>query len=61
MGHCKRCGHRQLFKRQPIHHGVHFLLTVLTCGLWGISWLAVILGRGHRPFHCDQCGQRLYK
>ncbi|MEI6350590.1 MAG: hypothetical protein WCP06_05725 [Verrucomicrobiota bacterium] len=59
--HCPRCRHRQIFKREEIHHRLHFILTILSLGLWGISWLAIIIGARFRPYHCDQCGYSVYQ
>lgn len=30
-------------KDQQIHHGLHFILTLLTFGLWGLVWWWLIL------------------
>jgi len=55
-GYCPRCGHQQLFEKNQIHHGVHFFLTILTLGLWLVSWVAVYVGHQFRPWRCQQCG-----
>ena len=55
-GHCSRCGHSQLFERTQIHHGIHLLLSVLTLGLWVVSWMAIAVGHHFRPWRCLQCG-----
>jgi len=34
-----------LSRRRPVTHLGHFILTLLTGGLWGIVWVAVILAR----------------
>ena len=36
---------RWRYQRRVTHLG-HFILTLLTGGLWGFVWLAVILSRG---------------
>lgn len=30
-------------KNQQINHGLHFILTILTFGLWGLVWWRLIL------------------
>ncbi len=54
--YCSRCQHHQPFVRVEIRHGPHLLLTILTGGLWFISWLATYLGRMLRPWRCEHCG-----
>jgi len=55
-GYCPRCGHEQLFTRNKIHHGVHLFLTIITLGLWVVSWVAISIGNQIRPWRCQQCG-----
>lgn len=55
---CPKCGHRQTFERYGVHHGLHFLLSIFTCGLWLVSWIALIAGEYFRPWHCEQCGKQ---
>jgi rubredoxin len=53
---CPRCGHQQFFVRAEINHPLHLALSVLTLGLWLISWLALWLGTFMRPWRCEHCG-----
>ena len=53
--HCPRCQHQQIFVRAQINHSLHFILTLLTAGLWGISWLALCIGKYVRPWRCEHC------
>ena len=53
--YCRRCRHEQTFVRARMHHGVHLLFTVLTLGLWGVSWLSIYLGQLFRPWRCEHC------
>jgi hypothetical protein len=55
-GFCPRCRHQQIFEKSRLHHGVHFLLSVLTCGLWLVSWVSIYIGHRFRPWRCVQCG-----
>lgn len=55
-GYCPRCGHDQLFEKDHIHHGIHFFLTIITFGLWLVSWASIALYHRLRPWRCPQCG-----
>ncbi|MEI9894708.1 MAG: hypothetical protein WDN28_12665 [Chthoniobacter sp.] len=35
---------------------MHLFLTVITCGLWLVSWASIFLGHQLRPWRCPQCG-----
>lgn len=54
--YCRRCRHDQVFLRAQMHHGVHLLFSVLTLGLWSVSWLSIYLGHRFRPWRCEHCG-----
>ena len=53
--YCRRCRHEQTFVRAQMHHGVHLLFSVLTLGLWAVSWLSIYLGQIFRPWRCEHC------
>lgn len=53
--YCRRCRHQQTFVRAQMHHGVHLLFSVLTLGLWAVSWLAIYLAHFFRPWRCEHC------
>ena len=38
-----------------MHHGVHLLFSILTLGLWTVSWLAIYIARLFRPWRCEHC------
>jgi hypothetical protein len=54
--YCRRCRHEQVFVRSKMHHRVHLLFSVLTFGLWAVSWLSIYLGHLYRPWRCEHCG-----
>ena len=54
--HCPQCKHASRFLRFEVNHKMHALFTVLTAGLWGISWIALIIGQRLHPWRCNQCG-----
>jgi hypothetical protein len=34
-------------------------LTIVSAGLWGVSWLALAISRRHWPYQCRRCGARI--
>ena len=53
--YCRRCRHEQVFVRVKIHHRLHLLFSILTLGLWSVSWLALYIGQRLRPWRCEHC------
>ena len=53
--YCSRCRHEQVFVRATMHHGLHLLFSILTLGLWAVSWLAIYIGQRLRPWRCEHC------
>ncbi len=45
-----RCRHQLRRNPQDIRHGWHFLLTLLTLGMWGIVWWWLILRAEGKAF-----------
>jgi hypothetical protein len=39
-----------------INHTLHVILTLMTVGLWVISWIALCIGKIYRPWRCEHCG-----
>lgn len=54
--YCAKCRHRQSFVKTKVNHVLHLILTILTLGLWGISWAAHTIGMYYRPWRCKHCG-----
>ena len=54
--YCARCRHKQSFVLTKVNHTVHLVFTILTLGLWGISWAAHTVGMVLRPWRCKHCG-----
>ena len=54
---CPRCHRQVLARRQAPSHLVHFILTVLTLGLWGIIWLLAAIFA--EPWRCAYCGAKV--
>jgi hypothetical protein len=53
--YCVRCRHVQLFRRIEPEHGCHAMLTLITAGLWLVSWLSVVLVARLSPWRCPRC------
>jgi hypothetical protein len=53
--HCAYCDEERIFHRRSIDHKTHFILTVLTLGLWSVSWLAAAIGKRLEPLSCTSC------
>ena len=56
LGLCSQCGHHQLFEKIQVRHGLHLFLSIVSCGLWLVSWAAYFVGYLIRPWRCKQCG-----
>ena len=41
---------------ETINHPVHAFLSVITGGLWLISWAAICVGKIRYPWRCEHCG-----
>ncbi len=54
--YCPSCKCHQWFKRIEPKHGFHALMTVLTLGLWSVSWLAVSIVALRKLRECPECG-----
>jgi transcription elongation factor Elf1 len=55
---CPRCNHRTAVVPCQIEHRRHLVVTILSLGLWGFSWLALVLSRMIWPLECTHCGAR---
>ena len=54
--YCAKCRHKQSFVLTQVNHPLHLALTILTLGLWGVSWVAHTIGMVFRPWRCKHCG-----
>ncbi len=52
---CPTCNTDRKFHREGINHRLHLILTVLTGGLWLVSWIAITIGRRYEPWNCNIC------
>ncbi len=56
---CPQCGGYAPPRPFHISHRLHAALTVASLGLWGLSWLALVVSRRFLPLECPRCGTRL--
>lgn len=54
--YCPTCQRNVLGRRETPNHILHFLITVLTCGLWIFVWGLIVLNAGGQPYRCAICG-----
>jgi len=48
----------QVFIVAKVNHPLHLFLTLITGGLWLVSWIAFYVGQIRRPWECRHCGWR---
>lgn len=54
--YCPQCGCVRLGRRETPNHLLHFLITMLTCGLWIFVWGALAVQAHFQPYLCSVCG-----
>ena len=52
---CNECGKERTFYRTLPNHKLHLILSILTGGLWLVSWLSLIFNQKHLPWTCGAC------
>jgi hypothetical protein len=55
---CPACGEHDCITHVRVPHRLHLCLTVLTLGLWGVSYLADVISAQVYPWTCKNCGRR---
>ena len=55
---CDHCGTKELFYRSRVNHPLHIALSILTGGLWLISYIALMVGQPFQPWICSACDHR---
>ena len=58
-GFCTNCNKYVLVRGATPNHILHLLLTLVTCGLWSISW--ILLSIAPVVWRCSQCGAIVHK
>lgn len=53
---CTRCTAERTFRRLKVNHRFHLIISIVTGGLWLISWLGVVVARRFQPWYCSICG-----
>jgi len=54
---CAECRAKTAHHRNAPSHGVHLVITLCTCGAWGLVWLALVLIGACQPWTCSKCGK----
>lgn len=54
QGFCKDCNRNVVKKRKGTNHVLHFLITVLTIGIWVVVWILLTIKFG--GWYCSICG-----
>ena len=57
---CEKCGTKETFRKPKINHGFHLFMTVITGGIWLISYAAVLIGHRFQPWECSNCSHQQY-
>jgi hypothetical protein len=55
---CENCKAETKFFRPKINHPFHLVLSLLTGGLWLISYGALLLGHRMQPWTCSNCDHK---
>lgn len=56
-GYCKACNRQVMIRRKGTNHILHFLITLLTGGLWVIVWIFAAIKIG--GWRCTMCGVKV--
>ncbi len=54
-GVCSTCGVEAEHRSKVPKHRTHFILTVVTGGLWGVSWVAATVFARTKGYECLYC------
>lgn len=54
---CWHCHKQLLVRRQKPMHLIHFLLSLLTAGLWLVVWFLAECFK--KPWRCSLCGKKV--
>lgn len=57
MKECSHCGKKVVARRNGTNHMMHFLLTLLTAGIWTIIWFMSCIKFG--GWTCSECGKAI--
>lgn len=58
-GWCDYCQRPVLGRRQGVNHVVFALLTLFSCGLFGLVWILLSLVGSNAPYSCPTCGHQI--
>ena len=55
-GYCATCNKQVLVRRETTNDVLYAILTIFSCGLWGIVW--IISSFSEKPWLCTVCGRQ---
>jgi hypothetical protein len=53
---CRSCHLPRVFRRRRTHHSIHFILSLITFGVWLPVWGINIILQLRKPWTCSVCG-----
>jgi len=56
-GYCASCNKQVLVRREITNHVLYAILTIFSCGLWGIVWVISSIADSGKPWLCTFCGR----
>lgn len=56
-GYCATCNKQVLVRRETTNHVLYAILTIFSCGLWGIVWIIQSIAESGKAWLCTACGQ----
>ena len=59
-GYCGRCTKQVVVKRRVVRHLPHFIMTIVTLGIWLPRWWRATRSKPEQ-WRCCRCDQEVYK
>lgn len=56
-GFCDHCNDNVKIQRKTPNHIFHFIMSILTCGIWLIVW--ALIASEKESWRCSRCGKKL--
>lgn len=55
-GWCPNCNRQVLARKEEADNTFYLIATLLSCFIFVIPWIIIMLVKGSKPFLCPQCG-----
>jgi DNA-directed RNA polymerase subunit RPC12/RpoP len=59
-GYCSHCKKKVKVRKNKLNHIFHFIMTIITLGIWAIIWIFLALSNAFE-WRCVNCGHRAKK